>query len=341
MSASSNWRWPDIQDIEKFQGDLIHTAKWPQGFDCAGRTIAVIGNGASGLQIVPAIQPAVKQLYHIVRTPTWILPPRIQAWKIMGQAGPILGEIEMDDRENFTPKQIEKFKSDPAFYRKFVKAIEKEVNNTLPIVSGSEDFQSAALTLTPLPQILKDGPVQSFARQHAERYMGAMLRGDAALCKALIPQYPLGARRLTPAPGFFEALAQPNVEAVTSGVKRFVPEGIELESGQILKVDAIICATGFDVSFRPRFPIIGREGNLQDIWEKETPKAYMSCAVQGMPNYFCMCSHSVSPGDAMTNRPYSFPRSKCPNRPWQRLHFDRAHCEVYRERDQEVPNRRH
>ena len=69
-------------------------------------------------------------------------------------------------------------------------------------------------------------------------------------------------------------------------MRRFVPEGIELESRQVLKVDAIICATGFDLSFRPRFPIIGRDGNLQDIWASETPKAYMSCAGTGLPNYF-------------------------------------------------------
>jgi cation diffusion facilitator CzcD-associated flavoprotein CzcO len=116
--------------------------------------------------------------------------------------------------------------------------------------------------------------------------MAAKLRGDAVLCQALIPSFPVGCRRLTPGPGFLEALSEPNVKVVTDGMRRFVPEGIELESGQVLKVDAIICATGFDLSFRPRFPIIGRDGNLQDIWASETPKAYMSCAVAGLPNYF-------------------------------------------------------
>lgn len=70
-------------------------------------------------------------------------------------------------------------------------------------------------------------------------------------------------------------------------MKRFVPEGIELASGETLKVDAIICATGFETSFCPRFPIIGRDGaNLQDRWRQEIPKAYMSCAVPSLPNYF-------------------------------------------------------
>jgi cation diffusion facilitator CzcD-associated flavoprotein CzcO len=128
--------------------------------------------------------------------------------------------------------------------------------------------------------------MQAFARGKVEQYMRTMLKGDAALCSALIPTYALGCRRMTPAPGFFEAIAQPNVQVVTGAMRRIVPEGIEMESGEILKVDAIICATGFDVSCRPRFPLVGRGGNLQDIWAKETPRAYMSCAVEGVPNYF-------------------------------------------------------
>jgi cation diffusion facilitator CzcD-associated flavoprotein CzcO len=126
--------------------------------------------------------------------------------------------------------------------------------------------------------------------------MTAMLRGDEKLCKALIPTFPLGCRRMTPAPGYLTALTKPNVDVVTRGIERLVPEGIELETGEVLEVDAIICATGFDLSFCPRFPLIGRKGNLQDIWTKETPKAYMSCAVAGVPNYFSKCGQPSALG---------------------------------------------
>lgn len=144
--------------------------------------------------------------------------------------------------------------------------------------------------------MLKDGPVQKFAREKVAEYMTAMLGQDDKLCKALIPTYPLGCRRITPAPGYLQALTKPNVEIVTEGMKRIVPEGIELESGQVIKVDAIICATGFNLSFRPRFPLVGRQGNLQDIWDKQLPKAYMSCAVAGLPNYFSkLCNRETSP----------------------------------------------
>lgn len=146
--------------------------------------------------------------------------------------------------------------------------------------------------------MLKDGPVQKFAREKVAEYMAFMLGGDEKLCQTLIPTYPLGCRRITPAPGYLQALRAPNVEIVMDGMKQIVPEGIELHSGEVIKVDAIICATGFDLSFRPRFPLVGRQGNLQDSWDKELPKAYMSCAVAGLPNYF---SKLCNPGRTVTD----------------------------------------
>ncbi|TPX16724.1 uncharacterized protein E0L32_003665 [Thyridium curvatum] len=262
----NKWRWPDVEGLHNFKGDLIHTANWPKDFDYKNKVVAVIGNGSSGIQIVPALQPDVQKLVHIIRSPTWVIPPRIPTFAMTG-AAELLSQIKIDEDENFTSEQIEKFKSDPEFYRTFVKGIEKQVNSSFPIV-------------------LKDSPMQAFATQHVKQYMTKMLGGDEKLCKALIPNYPLGCRRMTPAPQYLTALSKPNVDVLTGGMKKFVPEGIEMESGEVVKVDVIVCATGFDLSFSPRFPLIGRNGNLQDIWSKETPKAYMSCAIAGLPNYF-------------------------------------------------------
>jgi hypothetical protein len=79
----------------------------------------------------------VKKLYHFVRTPTWVLPPRLMTMMVMGgPAKDILAQVELDKEENFTPGQIEKFKNDPEFYHKFVKVIEKDINGAFPIVSS-------------------------------------------------------------------------------------------------------------------------------------------------------------------------------------------------------------
>ncbi|TGJ82536.1 hypothetical protein E0Z10_g6203 [Xylaria hypoxylon] len=264
----NNWKWPEIPNLNTFQGELIHTANWPKDFDYANKTVAVIGNGSSGIQVVPAIHPAIKKLYHFVRTPTWILPPRIMAMMMMdGPAKSILSQLELDKKENFSKAQIEKFKNDPELYKKFIKTIELDINGAFAV-------------------LLNGGPVQQFATSKVIEWMTACLGGDEKLCKALIPTYPLGCRRMTPAPGYLEAIRSPNTAVITEGIAGIVPEGIQLESGEIIKLDAIICATGFDTSFTPRFPLVGRGGNVQDIFKEETPRSYMSCALSGVPNYF-------------------------------------------------------
>ena len=143
-------------------------------------------------------------------------------------------------------------------------------------------------------QIIKDSKEQAFAAAQVRQYMAVMLGHDERLCKALIPDYALGCRRMTPAPKYLQTLTQPNVQVVTEGVRRVLPYGLELASSEVVEVDAIICATGFDVSFCPRFPLVGRNGNLQDLWRDNVPQAYMSCAVPGLPNYFSEFSASLS-----------------------------------------------
>ena len=119
------------------------------------------------------------------------------------------------------------------------------------------------------------------------QYMKATLGGNEQLAKALIPTFPVGCRRLTPAVGYLEALTQKNVRLVTDEIVKVVPTGLEISTGEVIEVDAILCATGFDVSFCPRFPIIGKNSkNLQDLWKENLPRAYMSNSVPGFPNYF-------------------------------------------------------
>lgn len=69
-------------------------------------------------------------------------------------------------------------------------------------------------------------------------------------------------------------------------ITKIVEKGIELKTGEVIELDIIICATGFDVSFRPHFPIIGRNDIiLSEAW-KDRPTAYLSFAVPNFPNYF-------------------------------------------------------
>lgn len=118
------------------------------------------------------------------------------------------------------------------------------------------------------------------------KYMQGALKGNEKLIEKLVPDFPFGCRRITPSPAYLEAFHKSNVQVVTDGIKSIYEKGLITTEGEEIEVDAIVCATGFDVSFCPRFPIIGRKGNLQDIWTQELPSSYMSIAVPGMPNYF-------------------------------------------------------
>ncbi|KPM39821.1 putative sterigmatocystin biosynthesis monooxygenase stcW [Neonectria ditissima] len=270
----NHWKWPTIPGLSDFKGDLVHSADWPESFSSTDKTVALLGNGSSGVQILPELQRTAKRLVHFVRHPTWIVPSRLQLLA-QGPGGSILQEIEMNDDETFSTAQIDRFKSDPAFYRKFVKAIEEVVNGNFPLT-------------------LKDSEFAKVMQQRAKGYMTQALGGNKRLCSALIPEFPLGCRRLTPGVGYLEALQSANVSVVTEPIVRVVSEGLETSNGELIKVDAIVCATGFDVSFRPRFPVIARDENLQDRWTSHVPKSYMSCAVPGFPNYFSQSHPSTN-----------------------------------------------
>jgi cation diffusion facilitator CzcD-associated flavoprotein CzcO len=193
------------------------------------------------------------------------------------------------DGDAFTPKQIEKFNSSPEYYLEFVKAVEEQINGRFPMVSFRSPFRVSRLVVTIANlniQMLKDSETQVQAFKLLSIYMAALLGNDPRLCKALIPTFPVGCRRLTPGPGYLESLTKENVRVVTDNIVKIVPTGLEISTGEIIEVDALICATGFDLSFRPRFPLIGRKGNLQDLWTENLPRAYMSCAVPDFPNYF-------------------------------------------------------
>jgi cation diffusion facilitator CzcD-associated flavoprotein CzcO len=194
------------------------------------------------------------------------------------------------DGDAFTPKQTEKFKSSPEYYLEFVKAVEEQINGRFPMVSlRTSPFRASRLVVTMANlniQMLKDSETQAQAFKLLSKYMTALLGNDPRLCKALIPTFPVGCRRLTPGPGYLESLTKENVRVVTDNIVKIVPTGLEISTGEIIDVDVLICATGFDLSFRPRFPLIGRNGNLQDLWTESLPRAYMSCAVPDFPNYF-------------------------------------------------------
>lgn len=118
--------------------------------------------------------------------------------------------------------------------------------------------------------------------------MKTRLGGDEKLAEMLTPKWGVGCRRLTPGQNFLETLVKENVEVVSQEIERIEPEGLVTSDGNLHKVDAIICATGFDTTYRPRFKLVGRQGiPLSEVWaDTNAIEAYLALAVPGFPNYF-------------------------------------------------------
>ncbi|KAF5263665.1 hypothetical protein FOXYS1_5574 [Fusarium oxysporum] len=110
------------------------------------------------------------------------------------------------------------------------------------------------------------------------------------LLESFSPTFGVGCRRLTPGPGYLEALSQPNVNFITQGIESINETGLKLSGpeGRQIDVDVLVCATGFQTNYTPPFPVIGKQGvTLKDKFNP-FPATYLTMAVDGFPNYFMM-----------------------------------------------------
>jgi hypothetical protein len=117
--------------------------------------------------------------------------------------------------------------------------------------------------------------------------MKRKLGGDSRLVDKVIPKnFNVGCRRPTPGDGYLEALIGEKTTVFTENIGSITPIGFTDQDGNAYECDVIICATGFDTSYRPRFPVIGLDGiNLAELWA-ERPSSYLGIAAPKMPNYF-------------------------------------------------------
>lgn len=155
-----------------------------------------------------------------------------------------------------------------------------------------------------------DSKEQAEAKLYSQNEMKTKLAYNERLTKALIPEFGVGCRRPTPGNGFLEALGKPNVKVATDAISEIVPEGVKLSTGEVIKIDTFICATGFDISFFPRFKMTGRQGAVLSEQWRTKPEAYFSLAAENFPNYFSR-SLSITHTEIRNADFCSVPRSQC------------------------------
>jgi cation diffusion facilitator CzcD-associated flavoprotein CzcO len=140
-------------------------------------------------------------------------------------------------------------------------------------------------------------PAQIGAQNAFVENMKRRLAKKPELADELLPSFPPACRRLTPGPGYLEALTDEKVDMITSEIAKVDETGIITVDGQHRPIDMLVCATGFDTSCYPRFVIKGRGGiTLSERW-KETPETYLSVATDGFPNYFISLGPNAALGE--------------------------------------------
>lgn len=254
----SHWRWPSIQGLHDFKGHKVHSAGWDHEFDYSNKRIGIIGNGSSAIQILPQMaQLPGTQVTSFQRTPTWIVSRHTPA-KLVGSDDPSLNPVyRAEDKQKFR---------DPAELKKYRQTIIGNVNRGFKI-------------------FVKDSPQQDDIRAFATKQMSDKLNNDPALCKQLIPDWPVGCRRVTPGAGYLESFTRDNVKLTMSHIEKVDETGILTKDGVHHELDVLICATGFDVTQRPPFPVVGRNGvELGEKW-KDEPESYMVSIHRRVPRH--------------------------------------------------------
>ncbi|OBT58863.1 hypothetical protein VE04_00928 [Pseudogymnoascus sp. 24MN13] len=259
------WKWPTIPGLNTFKGKMFHTARYETGYDLKGKRVAVIGSGSSGVQVVASIYKDVSKLYTWVRSPTWITAGFGQKF-----AGPNGANFQ------YTDEQKAEWAHDPEKYREYRKMIELELNQRFKLV-------------------LRNTEESDEANEFSYKEMCIKLSNNPGLIDKIIPKdFNVSCRRPTPGNGYLECLVGEKTTCYTDTIGGITSNGFLTADGAEVEVDVIICATGFDTSFRPKFPIIGLDG--KSISEKWTglPLSYAAVGVPNVPNYF-MYSGPFSP----------------------------------------------
>ncbi|KAF4120115.1 putative flavoprotein CzcO associated with the cation diffusion facilitator CzcD [Geosmithia morbida] len=245
----NNWKWPAIPGLKNYKGKLLHTANWDDSISLEGKHVGLIGNGSSGIQVLPAIRDKCQKVTTFIREPTWVSP------------------VQGMEQHNFSDEELERFAKKSGALTEYRKTVETGLNGQFGIFLRNNKFN-----------------------QDTHKYMMQQMKaklGNAYLEDKLIPDWSVGCRRLTPGVNYLESLTKPNVEVVYGEINSVTERGPLCNNGEEYPVDVLICATGFDTTFKPRFPIINPSGeNLQDKWTENDPESYMGVAASGFPNYF-------------------------------------------------------
>lgn len=250
---------PAIDGIADFEGELFHSAQWNHRYDLGGKRVAVVGTGASAIQLVPGIIDRVASLTLFQRTPAWVLAKPDRA----------IGAKEQ------------------ALYARYpaLQALQRAR------LYAALDVRSVAFTLT--PSLMK--PVEAFARHHIrsavrDPVLCQKLTPSYTIgCKRILMSNDYYDALQKP---------HAQVETGAEGaIARITPTGVETADGRHHSVDCIVMATGFQqADALAPFDIRGRDGrSLSEVWAGNA-EAYKGTTVHNFPNLYLLVGPNTGLG---------------------------------------------
>jgi cyclohexanone monooxygenase len=242
---------PDIDGVDSFDGVTMHTARWDHSQDLTGKRVAVIGTGASAVQVIPEIAPIVKQLTVFQRTPIWCFPkldvplPAPARWAMRVPGGKVVQRL----------------------------ASQAFVEATFPIAAHY-------FTVFPLAKRMEALGL-AYLRQQVR---------DPVVREKLTPKYAVGCKRPGFHNGYLATFNRDNVRLVTEPIDKITPTGVVTADGESHDVDVVVLATGFkvmDTDNVPTFAVTGSGGRpLRQFWDEHRLQAYEGVSIPGFPNLF-------------------------------------------------------
>ena len=249
---------PDLPGRGDFAGPQFHSARWDHSVDLTGKRIAVIGNAASAVQFVPQVAPLAARVTIFQRSANWLLPRKDRLYS-------------------------------PRLHR---------VMTRWPwLAKLRHDWQwffFGEMMLTPLMKRVRIA--QWAARQRSLLHLRRQVR-DPALRAKLVPDYPVGARRVLFNDDYYPALGRRNVRLVTESIERIEATGVRTREGELHEADVMVFATGFKATeFLAPIQVTGRGGrSLAEQW-RHGAHAYLGVTVSGFPNFFMLYGPNTNLG---------------------------------------------
>ncbi|WP_181780002.1 flavin-containing monooxygenase [Pseudonocardia pini] len=263
---------PPIANLDAFEGPLMHTAEWQRDVDLTGKRVAVIGTGASAMQLVPAIVDTAERVLVFQRSKQWAIPYPNYQWSVPEGVRYLMHRVPLYTRWyrlrtfwNFGDRQHESMQIDP--------------NWEFPDRSVNAQNESHRVFLT----------------KHITRELGE--RAEELLPDCL-PDYPPYIKRPLLDNGWFRTVARSDVELVTEAVAELTPDGVVTASGEKFEADVVVLATGFKtLQFLWPMEIHGASGKtLREQWGEDDARAYLGVTVPDFPNFFIVNGPNTNAG---------------------------------------------